>query len=178
MSEPTKRPPHPSAGAAGVGDDDRRSLDGRYSRPLATAFSLLLVLALLSPVIQNWRQDPEDGFPLSYYPMFTTVRGETTKITFVETVDRAGEIHPVRYSHAGRGGFNQVRRQIKRMVRTDRADEMCELVASRLATRKRYAGAQTVRFVTGEFHINDYMHHLKAPVSRTVRVSCEMAVQR
>ena len=155
-----------------------RPTAGRFARPLAIAFSLVMTLLVLSPVAQNWRQDPDDGFPLSYYPMFTKVRGETTEITFAETVDGAGEVSRVRYSHIGRGGLNQVRRQIKRLVRRDRADDVCRLAANRLVTRDRYRQAKTLRIVTGEFHISDYMHGSKQPVSRRVRAACSLEEHR
>ena len=144
------------------------------SRYFAAAFSLLMALAVLSPVVQNWRDDPDDGFPLSYYPMFTKVRGETTRITFGEIVSSSGDVSPVRYSHMGRGGLNQVRRQIKRLVRRGQADELCGVIASRLSQRDRYSDAVTFRLVTGEFHIHDYMKGSTDPVSREIRASCSL----
>ncbi len=37
----------------------------------AGLFSLLAVLVVMSPVVQNWRPEPADNFPLSHYPMFS-----------------------------------------------------------------------------------------------------------
>ena len=40
----------------------------------AALFSIAVLGAMLSAVVQNWQAQPRDSFPLSYFPMFTIPR--------------------------------------------------------------------------------------------------------
>ena len=73
-----------------------------------------MVAAVFSPVAENWRDHPSDGFPLSYYPMFSRQRGEVYRQTHLVGVDAENNRILIPYRFAGAGGFNQVRRQINR----------------------------------------------------------------
>lgn len=102
-------------------------------------FSVAVCAAILLPIGQNWAEDPRDGFPLSYYPMFTDERNGTTKLYHLVAIDEAGVRHPVPYRTIGTGGFNQVRRQTRRLMRDDGAEALCREVAERITEENRPA---------------------------------------
>lgn len=143
----------------------------------AGAISLAVIAAVLSPMVQNWRARPKDSFPLSYYPMFTASRGEATRITYLVGVDGEGKHHPLHYTLVGKGGLNQVRRQINRMKDEGRADKLCEQVAQKVARRKgkRHRSMVEVRVVTGQFNFNDYfLAGSKAPKNERIHAVCRI----
>lgn len=146
-------------------------LDGKRR---AGGASLLVLGAVLWPVVQNWREEPKDSFPLSYYPMFTTVRGGRTRVTHLIGLDEDGKRHQLHYKYAGMGGMNQVRRQINRAVREGRADALCRTVAERVAAKNDpdLAGVTTVQIVTGRYLLEDYFAGARRPVKEQVRASC------
>ena len=152
----------------------RQPLDWNWSKPAAAVCSIGLVLVILSPIVQNWAEDPHDDFPLSYYPMFSRKRGETTRISYVVGFDAAGNRTTIRHKHAGTGGLNQVRRQIKRMVRKNRAAELCPSIVDNLlrSKRERYADVIEVQIITGKFRFDDYMTGNKEPLEEQVRARC------
>lgn len=127
-------------------------------RWLASATSLLTLGAVLWPIIQNWRRTPIDGFPFSYYPMFTAKRSERARVTFLVGIETDGKRHPLHHRYVGAGGQNQVRRQIYRMVKENRADEVCDRVVAKLAREnpRLYRRLATVQAVTCIYRLNDY----------------------
>ena len=137
-----------------------RTDDGALAREkgFAGVFSALLVGAVLLPVIQNWRERPKDGFPLSYYPMFSLKRSDSTTVRYLVGLDADGKRHLLPHTYAGTGGLNQVRRQINKVVRGGKADTLCRLVAARVAQEndERFAGVTTVQVVVGRYRLNDY----------------------
>jgi len=141
---------------------------------LAGGLSLLTVGAVLWPVAQNWRKEPKDSFPLSYYPMFSAKRSESAKVNYLVGVGARGERYLLPYAYAGTGGLNQVRRQINRILRKGGADRLCRLVAENVAQEKegRFADVVTVRVVTGEYRLTDYFTGKRDPVSEVVHASC------
>ncbi len=111
---------------------DMRPLDRR----LAAAYSIALLGAVLAPIRQNWRSKPrKDGFPLSYYPMFTARRRSTATIHSLVGVCADGRRIRLPHTIAGTGGLNQVRRQIARCVTEGRAEELCERASRELVRR-------------------------------------------
>jgi hypothetical protein len=147
---------------------------------LAGAASLLMIGAVLWPVTQNWRKEPKDGFPLSYYPMFSTKRSERARVHYLVGFGTRGERQPIPYTYAGTGGLNQVRRQINRVVRGGRADTLCRIVAAKVAQdeEERFAGVVTVQVVTGDYRLTDYFTGNRDPVSECVRASCPVERRR
>jgi len=121
-----------------------------YNRIAARFISVLLVLIVLSPVVENWRKKPRDEFPLSYFPMFSEKRRPEMKVTYLVGLDGAGNRHKIPYKFAGNGGLNQVRKQIAAKVRLGEAEDLCGKVAQNLAKRKSksYADLTEVRIVT------------------------------
>lgn len=140
---------------------------------LARAVTLAAVGAVLWPIKENWRAEPRDSFPLSYYPMFSTRRPKRVSITYLVSVDDQGRRRHVPYLYAGRGGLNQVRRQINRMVRSGQAERLCEAVAAELARRPdaRCPNVVTVQVVTGRYRLASYFAGDRAPLSERVLAS-------
>lgn len=138
------------------------------SQPLATAFSILVLVALLWPVQENWKKKPKDDFPLSYYPMFSHKRKATYSMSYLVGYDSLQNRYFIPYQYAGTGGFNQVRRQMRQMVREDRQDELTKRVVQRLANtqRKPFNQLERVDLVKGKYHFEDYfLHDQKEPIS-------------
>lgn len=149
----------------------------KWGKTAAVVVSVLLIVIVLSPIKENWNSKPEDSFPLSYYPMFTKKRGETMKIIHPVGVDSGGTQVLLHYKFAASGGMNQVRRQIRKTVRSGDSTELCEKVAKRVARKKRspYNDMDKVQLVTSEYHISDYFTEVnQEPVSRTVNHTCEV----
>lgn len=148
-------------------------MDGKWT---AGGFSVLMVCAVLWPVAQNWREQRRDGFPLSYYPMFTARRSATVKVTHLIGVDAAGRRYQIPYTYAGSGGLNQVRRQINRVVREGRAGVLCDLVAARIAVQQTgpLTEVTRVQLVIGKYRLADYFAGETSPVSESVLASSEV----
>ncbi|MDQ3753169.1 MAG: hypothetical protein M3371_00380 [Acidobacteriota bacterium] len=148
----------------------------RRTKIFVITFSVLMILAVLSPIIENLRARPTDGFPLSHYPMFSARREETATVYYLAGFDDAGNRQLIRYNYAGTGGFNQVRRQIRRRVRRGEAKKMCEQVAARIVSRDRKQLAQvtSVQVVEGTYNLNDYFNGKQAPVEEKVHAVCRV----
>jgi hypothetical protein len=142
----------------------------RNGKLLALCFSLALIGAVLSPLPQNWRKNPKDNFPLSYYPMFSTKRDPIETFHYVVGVDEAGHRHFIRHTVIGDGGGNQVRRQLRKIIRAGRAPELAQEVAARVAdkTGRRYRDLVSISVCTGKYSVNDWFHGMKQPVSERV----------
>jgi len=131
----------------------------------ASFVSVVVLVLVASPVIQNWHKEPQDGFPLSYFPMFTTDRkGRTTLIHPVGLL-ADGAVEDLPYTVAGRGGMNKVRRQINRRVRDGDADELCERIARTVRDRgkKKYIA---VGLVEDLYEFERWFAHDRTPTSR------------
>ena len=135
-----------------------------------------MIGAVLWPIAQNWRERQRDGFPLSYYPMFTAKRSATVDITHFVGIELSGERQPVPYTYAGSGGLNQVRRQINRAVREGRAEALCDSVAAQVARQESEALAEVVRveLVTGKYRLAHYFAGETRPVSERILASSEI----
>lgn len=133
---------------------------------LAGVFSALLIGAVLLPVVQNWREQPKDGFPLSYYPMFSLKRPDSATVRYLVGLDAHGGRHLLPHTYAGTGGLNQVRRQINKVVRGGKADTLCRLVAAKVAQgdEERFAGVVTVQVVVGKYRLTDYFAEKRGSV--------------
>ncbi len=151
-------------------------MDGPLVRgkALAGAASLLTVCAVLWPVMENWRKKPKDGFPFSYYPMFSAKRSKSASVTYLVGLGAEGERHVLPYRYAGAGGLNQVRKHIRKAVVGGKADELARLVAARIVLdgQERFSGVVTVQVVTGKYRLGDYFVGKQDPVSEVVHASC------
>jgi hypothetical protein len=129
---------------------------------------LLVLLIVLSPVVQNLRDEPEDGFPLSYYPMFTNPReGRTTLVHPIGIRADASEID-LPYTMAGSGGMNEVRKRMNRLVQGGGANELCRLVARRVRNRglADQCGLTAVAIVRDTYELDQFFGVDRRPKSR------------
>ncbi len=145
------------------------------SRGKRVAFlcSLAMIGAVLWPVQQNWRAQPRDNFPLSYYPMFSAKREAIETFHYLVGRDADGKRYLIPHTFFGSGGLNAVRRQINKLIREGRAEEIVRRVSKRLAARERgdWAKIISVAVVTGRYSVDDYFHGKKEPVSEKIRAS-------
>ncbi len=130
----------------------------KYSQKQAVLVSVFIIALILSPIMENWASKPKDSFPLSYYPMFSKKRKATYGLYYFVGYDSAQNRYKIPYKIAGTGGFNQVRRQIKKEARSDRADVFTLKVAERIARKKGYPYSKLVRIelVKGYYHLENY----------------------
>ena len=161
--------------------DDDRSFDRPKRRPIGkwgpSLLSIAMIGAVLSPIAENWRQDPRDNFPLSYYPMFSLRRAETSRLSYPVGFDARGNRYQIPYTLVGAGGLNQVRRQITKIVEGGRAADLCLSVGSRVARRTTRPLADVVRIqiATGTYRLSDYFTGKdKTPVVERVHASCDV----
>ena len=135
-----------------------------------SSFSALLLCVLIAPVAQNWADRPQDGFPLSYYPMFTNPRGRTTKIHHAVAVLRTGETVNLSGKFAGPGGMNTQRRQMRKAVRSGRANHLARRIATGVASRGGglAQSAVLVNVVESEYDLERYFDGDTEPVARRI----------
>nr|MDQ3611509.1 hypothetical protein [Actinomycetota bacterium] len=98
-------------------------------------------------------------------------------VTHLVGLDARGGRHLLPHTLVGPGGLNQVRRQLRRLVRRGRAEQVCRDVARRLAadTGRRHAHIVEVRVVTGRYHFDDYFAGRRDPVAERVDASHAVA---
>lgn len=143
---------------------------------LSALFSIVVLVLVLSPITEDFRAEAVDSFPLSYYPMFTADRGRHEPVTYLVGVDQHGVERTLTYRLAGSGGLNQVRKQIRSMVRQRRAEELCALVAGRAARRTGapYNALRAVRIVSGTYDFRDYFSGNTTPVELVQHATCRI----
>ena len=134
---------------------------------------MLALAVVLWPIRRNWRATKRDGFPLSYYPMFSARRSERVQVHHLVAVTASGERRLLAHHLCGPGGLNQVRRQLRRLMRAGQAEPLCERVAQHLARERE--GALTdvvgVEAVRSEYSLAGYFGGDKRPVSEKVYAS-------
>lgn len=106
----------------------------------------------------NRAKDEHDSFPLSTYPMFAIDRRGQQGIRHVVGFTADGVRVPLHYNHYGRGGLNQVRRQVNRAARSKDAVKVAQHYADSLAKRPRprEREVEEVAVVRSRFVFDDY----------------------
>lgn len=144
----------------------------------ATFLTVVLCLAVLLPVHEEFRGPRGDDFPLSWYPMFSRPRPDPEWSHYVvgRTDDGQRVIIPSWYYV--KGSMNQARRQLDHLVRQPRtARETCERAARRVARSKRgnMSTVQILRVVRGYFHMEEYFSKgNKEPVREITYARCRV----
>lgn len=150
----------------------------KYSKTNASLLSFLLIILILYPVTENWKTEPEDNFPMSYYPMFSHKRKADYRLRHFVGYDRAENRYIIPYKYVGSGGLNQVRHQINRMCREGKEKKLIRKVVNRLEKSKSspYNRITRVELVRATYNLEDYfLNNIKMPLkerliaSRTIK---------
>jgi hypothetical protein len=144
----------------------------------AGAVTTGVVGATLWPLRQYRRPEPErrDGFPLSYYPMFSEKRGQFGSVPFAIGVRADGSEFNMPYPMLGPGGVNQVRRQLSRAVARGRAERHARMIAARILERPDCADVVEVRIVNGTYDYDSCL--LDGKVTGEVELLVSVPVRR
>lgn len=100
-----------------------------FRRAPALIFSVLVIAATLSPAL---REPPRDSFPLSTYPMFSSVP-KRAWLDVVVGFDAAGNEHRIPPQLVANVEVMQAAETIRLAVRQRRAPQLCAEVAARVA---------------------------------------------
>jgi hypothetical protein len=157
-------------------------------RGRAGLLSAVVLGAVLYPLKQYLRPANRrvDGFPLSHYPMFSARRQSTATVPYAVGVLAGGGRQYLPYRLLGAGGLNQVRRQLKRVLNEDRAEEFARTIAARASAEPRLRDVVRVEIVRGELDLDASMmsHQVtgteevlaSAPLPRVAEVEEALAV--
>jgi hypothetical protein len=146
----------------------------RGERAGAALFSVMVLAGLLSPVLQYRRPlaDRVDGFPLSWYPMFSAKRRRRAWITHAVGVDSAGRRRYLPLGALGAGGLNQVRRQLYRVaVREARPEAYAGALGDRVARSRKWAHVIRVEVVRTRFDLDNCLISRRVDGESTVLAS-------
>jgi hypothetical protein len=113
----------------------------------------------LVPMRQFRRPVPQrvDGFPLSYFPMFSYRLGQYWDLYYAVGVRADGSRFSLPHYVLGPAGVNQVRKQLIRAVKQGRAGEHARLLAAQVAERPDCADVVRVEIVSGCFDLDACM---------------------
>lgn len=112
-------------------------------------------LAVLTPLVPDWRGRNNDSFPLSWYPMFAKERPLLEKPTYVIATGPDGQRQKIDVRWWTHGGFNQGRNMLTELVKggADKLTPFCERIAKKVADRKEpeWQGIDEVKVVVGQY---------------------------
>ncbi len=116
----------------------------------ALLFSLIMIGLALSPLVHQ-----RDSFPLSTYPMFTSVR-EKPWIAVVVGVDAQGQQRPIPPRLVANAELMQAAQTIGSAVKRGQAKRLCERVAARIADEPKWRDAVAVEVQSRQFDPRTY----------------------
>ncbi|MGI9002446.1 MAG: hypothetical protein ACR2GH_12365 [Pseudonocardia sp.] len=148
----------------------------RGERAGVVLFSAALLGAVLAPLRQYRRplRERVDGFPLSWYPMFSARRRRCATLGYAVGVRADGSRRYLPSSALGPGGVNQVRRQLNKAVREGRAQPYAEAVAQRVCRLPRCADVTRVEVVRGHFDLDRCLVERPPRAAETVVAAAEV----
>ena len=149
----------------------------RGERARAAVFSAAVLAAVLSPLLQYRRPLAErvDGFPLSWYPMFSAKRRRRMSVTHAVGITADGSRHYLPFETLGPGGVNQVRRQLHRVaVREARPEAYAGALAERVARSRDCADVIRVEVVRTRFDLDNCLTSRQVDGESTVLASAEV----
>ncbi|MGH3978841.1 MAG: hypothetical protein ACRDRZ_07555 [Pseudonocardiaceae bacterium] len=123
----------------------------------AAVFSAAVLASVLSPLLQYRRPVTVriDGFPLSWYPMFSAKRHRRAWVTYAVGVQDDGGRRYLSCGTLGPGGVNQVRRQLYRVaVEEKRPQAYADALAGRVAHRPDCQDLMRVEILRTRFDLD------------------------
>lgn len=105
----------------------------------AAVVTLGFTLATLAPMVPDAEGRKSDGFPFSWYPMFSQARPARERVTWVRARLGDGTTRPVSVVYWTRGGLTEGRSQLEAAIRGGPAamDRFCGRLAETLGRRRR-----------------------------------------
>jgi hypothetical protein len=142
----------------------------------AAVRATIVCAAVLSPIVQGFREKPRDDFPLSWFPMFAKARPELEKPVYAVAIG-AGEEAYVASRYWTSGGFNQGASQLIRAASagSQKLRPLCERIAKGVAKRApRGVTAPTeVQIRRGTYSLVTFFGDGdRKPIRESVLVSC------
>jgi len=122
---------------------------------------VLSLIVVASPVVENWKEKPKDDFPLSYYPMFTKIRGDSTVVSHLYGIDENDNYYPIPHTILSeRSGFNSFRKTVSKIIKNGQAQKLCNLASAKLNNFEvaPYNKISVVEVVTSKINIEDFMN--------------------
>jgi hypothetical protein len=152
--------------AAGLGPPPR------FARVPALLISLLVVAATVWPAL---RDPPRDSFPLSTYPMFSSLR-ETAWVHVVVGFDADGGEHRVAPKMIANAEVMQAAQTIAKAVRRKQVGGLCAQVAERVGSSGDYAGLVRLEVQSRQFDPRTYFTSADGatPLRLRRRARCEV----
>jgi hypothetical protein len=151
---------------------DDRSPAPDFARLPALLVCVIVIAATLWPAL---RDPPRDSFPLSTYPMFSTVR-KTQWIHIVVGFDADGREHRIPPRMVANAEVMQAAQTIGIAVRKRQAPSLCAHVAARIAEEPRYADVIRLEIQSRQFDPLTYFvdEAGKVPLRTRRRAACEV----
>lgn len=141
-----------------------------FRRWPAALFSVALLALTLAPLAREG-----DSFPLSSYPMFSSVRTKPW-ISIVVARDAQGEQRPIPPRLVANAEVMQAAQTIGNAVRRKQAGQLCERVAARIAAEPAWADAVHVEVQSRQFDPFTYFtsEDGRTPLQVRRRARCEV----
>ena len=147
----------------------------------ATVWTAIVCGAVLSPIVQGFREKPRDDFPLSWFPMFAAARPDLEKPVYAVALGR-GERAFVPSYYWSAGGFNQGASQLIRAASAGpkKLRPLCERIADAVAKRppRGIAAPSRVDIRRGTYSLETFFGAGDTkPLSEVVLVSCAVPIE-
>jgi hypothetical protein len=147
----------------------------------ATVWTAVVCGAVLSPIVQGFRDTPHDDFPLSWFPMFAAARPDIEKPVYAVAIGGGGRAFvPSHYWTAG--GFNQGAFQLLHAasVGPTKLRPLCERIARAVAKRplRGVSEPAEVQIRRGAYSLETFFGAGDStPIWESVLVSCPVPVE-
>lgn len=141
-----------------------------FRRWPAALFSVVMLGLTIAPVARE-----HDSFPLSSYPMFSSVRTKPW-IAVVVGRDAAGEQRPIPPRLVANAEVMQAVQTIANAVKRKQAKPLCERVAARIADEPQWADVVEVEVQSRQFDPYTYFTQVegRTPLKVRTRARCEV----
>ncbi len=141
-----------------------------FRRWPAALFSVVMVGLTLAPAVRE-----RDSFPLSNYPMFSTVRTRPW-ISVVVGRDAQGNQWPIPPRLVANAEVMQAAQTISNAVKRGRAQALCERMAARIADEPDWQGVVEVEVQSRQFDPRTYFTSPTGRVPTKVRTRARCPV--
>ncbi len=145
------------------------------SRLLVAVWSVGLLLAVLWPIL---RDPPQDGFPLSNYPMFSADRRSAdAQIGHVVGFSREGRHRPIPPELLGSEEIMQAHQIAAVAIRRGYSGDLCRRVAERVRADPGYADLERLEVRTDHYDALAYFAGETKPRATQVHARCAVQAE-